>query len=244
MVGHGQPFGHLSLSPGTPLSISALACIVRADEKETASALNELTSSGIWRSNGNGVLFDPDLVETEHKRRRSVEFGRMGGNPLLKNKAPVNRADKPPVGTAGNPAVNPPDNVQKRREEERRGESSTLAGSSEGQDPELEPHVPTLEEFVACFMADGIPREYLEDKWNWFEGNKAWLTSRNELKDFRVLVRGWWKKDRATWRAETARDLTVAATGIEVLEAALKTEKNPAEREKLRSQLKALEGKS
>jgi hypothetical protein len=105
----------------------------------------------------------------------------------------------------------------------------------------LPAHIPSLEEFTALFMADCIPAEYLEEKWIWFEGNKAWLNGRGELKDFRVLVRGWWKKDRAAWKPAAAE--SNRAANVTELEALLKTEKNPAERDKLRARLKGLEAK-
>ena len=67
------------------------------------------------------------------------------------------------------------------------------------KDGEENAHIPTESEFVGMFLSDGIPEAYLRSKWSWFEGNNAWLDRSGRLKNFRVLVRDWWTKDRAGW---------------------------------------------
>ena len=62
-----------------------------------------------------------------------------------------------------------------------------------------EPHLPTEAEFLGAFMADGIPEEFLRAKFLTFEGNNDWLNRQGRLRNWRVLVRGWWASDRVFW---------------------------------------------
>jgi hypothetical protein len=91
-------------------------------------------------------------------------------------------------------------------------------------------------------MADGIPADYLHQKWTWFEGNNAWLDKAGHPKKWTLLVRDWWKRDAANWRArqkhsKNSEGEAVTAADRAVIETKLKSEKNPARRRELLARL-------
>ena len=99
---------------------------------------------------------------------------------------------------------------------------SSLSGSAE--QPEnassdahhstpLDAHIPSREEFIAAFMSDGIPEEWLQVRFDYFDGNNSWLNKQGFLKKWATLVRGWWKDDRAGWKPRGAQ--TTGSNGHE-----------------------------
>jgi uncharacterized protein YdaU (DUF1376 family) len=59
-----------------------------------------------------------------------------------------------------------------------------------------EAKIPSEKEFVAAFMVDAIPEDYLRKKWLYFDADAGWLNGQGRLRDWGRLVRGWWATDR------------------------------------------------
>lgn len=234
---YGEPYGHLALQPGIPMPVKKIADLLAMTEATVTAALIEIFDAGLWGRTEAGVLFDQELLDTMVVSMRNRKNGATGGNPHLKKPAaaPVNRRVNPPlnppVNRAVNPPVKPPVNLpltlsssssqsEREREERESGEARPLA------------HIPTLEEFVAVFMVDGIPREYLEEKFAWFDGNNQWLDQSGSLKKYPVLVRAWWKKDREKWQSGRLEEKPTEATRS-AIEEQLRTETDPTIRRRL-----------
>lgn len=68
-----------------------------------------------------------------------------------------------------------------------------------------EAQIPSEKEFIAAFMVDGIPEDYLREKWLYFDANASWLNSQGKPRDWARLVRSWWASDRERWRTKNQR---------------------------------------
>lgn len=235
MHSYGQPYGHLALQVGIPMPVKKIAELLAMTESTVAAALVDIFEAGLWGRTEAGVLFDQDLVDTLAVSMRNRTTGAMGGNPHLKKsaaapvkapvKAPVNRVVNPPVNPPLNPPVNPLSlSLSSLSSEER--------DQRESEEARPLAHIPTLEEFVAAFMTTGIPRDYLEDKFAWFDGNNQWLDQSGCLKKYDVLVRAWWKKDREKWESGRLDEKPTEATRS-AIEEQLRTETDPSTRRRL-----------
>ncbi len=123
------------------------------------------------------------------------------------------------------------------------GSGSGEGGTGEGPETEAEPHIPSVEEFIAGFMADGMPEEWLRRQWEWFQGNGRWLTKAGRLTDFRVIVRGRWRQDRAGWQSVPASASASPDPKAELarLRAQLERTEDPEKRTPLRRAIYAAE---
>jgi|SRR5689334_721480 len=247
-----EPYGYLG-ETGDADYVKKLAFAIRVAPETLARMLAELEKSGVLARDGSGKLFSPWMVEREGERQSHAERGRSGG---LKTAQAVAQAKAQAPAEAHGQAraeagpTEPLKHLLKDRVRARASSSSSSSSSSEGVKGEepLPPHVPTLEEFVAHFMADGIPEDYLEEQWTKFEANHDWLTKGGELRDFRLIVRGRWKKDEARYwsdkRDKENRDPVAGERDRETrkheIERALETERDPARRLALGKELKTL----
>jgi hypothetical protein len=79
---------------------------------------------------------------------------------------------------------------------EKRGEEASIAPSMLQASPLS--HIPTLEEWIAYLVKYLIPREFCEEKYNYFDrsnwdGIKNWQAAAKQ-------VNGWWLQAKPTWK--------------------------------------------
>ena len=107
----GQPYGHLALQPGVPMTAEKLADLLVATVERVRTALEDVFQSGLWARTAEGVLYDPDLIRVWNERQLGKFTGSQGGNPNVKKRrrtTPVNPPVNPPVKAPLNPPVNGP----------------------------------------------------------------------------------------------------------------------------------------
>jgi len=76
--------GYLQLANGEPMTAEHIAAAIGASSAEVSSLLMELKKFGVYSCTGTGVIFSRRMVRDDSKRRKAVEFGKLGGNPKLK----------------------------------------------------------------------------------------------------------------------------------------------------------------
>lgn len=185
----------------------------------TLTEVEQVCALWSWRGEDLLVAFYP--LDKEELIKRNRALGSKGGKTRAVNQqrnqipsefqAPASSVNQAPASSEfqatawpdgssiSEPSANPTASTEKSRVEENRVEGG---GSAPALDQE--PHIPTWQEFVAAFVVDGIPEEWLERQFDWFEENRSWLAPHGQLKDWRRIVRRRWSQDRATWKPSGA----------------------------------------
>ena len=68
---------------GKPITQDQLARMAGCSSEEVSQCLEELESSGVFSRTKNGIIFSRRMKKDEEKRRKAIEYGRLGGNPAL-----------------------------------------------------------------------------------------------------------------------------------------------------------------
>jgi hypothetical protein len=204
-------------------TLEQLARVGYCTPDQVVAAVSELRSThtaDVYEANMTGHT----VVTVINRRMRSEWTDRL-------NACNRKRKERSPEGVTGESHENM-GGCHAGVTEKSRPPSSSSSSSSEReralpQGGSNEPtNTPTRDEFRSKFAPVGIPVEYLDDKWAWFEGNNAWLDKNGRLKKWDVLVSQWWATDRATWnhRSKSNGNLSVFETAkiIEATEARMK----------------------
>ena len=156
-------------------------------------------------------------------RNPSGRRGKTVGLTVDKPTVPGAEATGKPRGSHGEPL--------RMSEERDKSEESECARAPR---EEMEPHIPTWEEFRAAaeFSAMAIPEDYLRRQFQGFEHNLAWLTKFGQLRPWKRIVTDRWAADRMNWKpsgtgpekkpaASKAQQLYSVSRELEALEAKL-----------------------
>lgn len=94
LMHEAEPYGNLIVR-GIAIDVAAIASIVSAPEQVVRACLHELESAGVLSVNREGVMFCRRMVRDAKNRERAKSFGKMGGNPVLKNPVASNVYELP-----------------------------------------------------------------------------------------------------------------------------------------------------
>lgn len=239
-----EPYGHLPNSKN-PGSLEEVIFALRVTQSDYDRLVAELETRRVLMRTPEGGLYSPRMVKTEEIRKNYADKGRLGGLARTAQAAASDAAQAPAQAEAVKPLKLPlKDRVRARASSALLSSSSALGVQGGQAEPDLPPHIPTEAEFLAHFMADGIPADYLENQFVKFAGDNAWLTAKGEMRDFRLIVRQRWKQDAARYRRNLAEEKNAAPADREQrkaeIERLLATEKDPAKRAALLAELKRL----
>ena len=170
-------------------TLDQLARVARCTSQQLRESLDELENTGTAN-----VTVHNELI-TVKNRRLQREFKSRNCNRLRQGKHRSNGQSNAKVTV--------------QRSEVR--VHSTEERETGAREPEPDAHIPTLQEFTDRFAPVGIPKEFLEAKFSWFEGNRAWLNNTGKIKKWEVLVAQWWASDREKWTTSNGHAATVTA---------------------------------
>lgn len=85
LMHQAKPYGYLLVNGSYPLN-KTVARLLRLHSKTYDKTLIELISSGVLSTNEKGVIYCGRMVKDERIREVRREAGKLGGNPLLKQK--------------------------------------------------------------------------------------------------------------------------------------------------------------
>ena len=85
LMHQAKPYGYLLVNGSYPLN-KTVARLLRLHSKTYDKTLIELISSGVLSTNEKGVIYCGRMVKDEQIREVRREAGKLGGNPLLKQK--------------------------------------------------------------------------------------------------------------------------------------------------------------
>lgn len=164
----------------------------------------------LWRWRGEDLLLEFYPLDKQNIVQKKRKFGGLGGKASGERRAQDAAAcaardgsrDASPDGGVGacpdGEAYASRDGSTEGKGREEKGMEEE--GNARAQEAKEDPHVPSEREFMEAFVVDGIPPEYLQPRFTWFQGSrKRWFDRHGDLLDWRWLVRRWWMQDRATW---------------------------------------------
>lgn len=156
------------------------------------ATLNHLLSRGICSKRENdGALFCRRIVNFDANRQVFVNFGKKGGNPLLKDNPPLNPSLNPPLIPGGYPSLK---NKNKDKSEDKDGdEDSQERGPGETAEPKrfVKPTIAQITVYCQIRKNSVNPQRFFD-----FYESKGWKIGRNSMKDWQAAVRTWEQKDR------------------------------------------------
>lgn len=239
-----DPYGHLPNFKNSA-ALEELVFALRVNPPDFDRLVSELENRRVIMRTPEGLLYSPRMVKTEEIRKNYAEKGRLGGLARTAQAAASDAAQAPAQADSVKPLKLPlKDRVRARASSALLSSSSALGVQGGESETDLPPHIPDKAEFLAHFMADGIPSDYLENQFVKFAGDDAWLTSKGAIRDFRLIVRQRWKQDAARYRRNLAEEKNAEPADREKrkaeIERLLTTEKDPAKRAALLAELKRL----
>ena len=83
----------------------------------------------------------------------------------------------------------------------RTGKGKEREGKGRGSAPAPpDSEIPSEAEFLAAFLADAIPEDYLQRQFSKFHESHTWLNAQQQLVDWPRILRRRWAEDRAAWQ--------------------------------------------
>lgn len=169
----------------------------------------------LWRWRGEDLLvsFYPSDKELIVKRNREVgaKGGKASGQSRREHRMPhmdeasassaASSCSADQLEASASPSAVASASTEGNGREGKGKERNEREGNAPAQGAVLEPHIPSEQEVLGAFVADGVPEDYLRNQFTWFNASpKRWL-DRGDLVDWRWIIRRRWAQDRAAWES-------------------------------------------
>jgi len=82
IMGISEKIGYLQIG-GKPITVEQLSIMAGVSIKDAQKYMDELESNGVFSRDDDGIIFNRRMVRESNKYSKAVEFGKLGGNPVL-----------------------------------------------------------------------------------------------------------------------------------------------------------------